>query len=93
MSTYETLATVEDQGRVLLAGLPFAAGTEVAITVVPKQGPEVEVTNTGNGVAENEDIALAAARARMQALFQAIHGFRASPSIPREELHERGSVR
>jgi hypothetical protein len=33
MQAYETSATVLDQGRVEVAGVPFAAGTEVEVTI------------------------------------------------------------
>lgn len=36
MKTFETSATVEAQGRVLLAGLPFAPGTKVEVTISEK---------------------------------------------------------
>ncbi|MCI0378546.1 MAG: hypothetical protein L0215_13135 [Gemmataceae bacterium] len=44
MSTYETSATVEEHGRVLVAGVPFAPGTEVAISISPKVRSEDERT-------------------------------------------------
>jgi hypothetical protein len=37
MSSYETSATVEEQGRVLVAGVPFATGTQVEVTINPIQ--------------------------------------------------------
>ena len=37
MNTYETTATVEEQGQVRVAGVPFAPGTEVEITIKPIQ--------------------------------------------------------
>ncbi|MBS0261778.1 MAG: hypothetical protein JSS02_07460 [Planctomycetes bacterium] len=37
MKTYETFATVEEHGQVKLAGVPFAPGTEVEVTVFPKR--------------------------------------------------------
>ncbi len=86
MKTFETSATVEDQGQIRLAGVPFAPGTEVEITISPKVRPEDEVTNP-------DDEALAASRKRMQELFRRIKGFRMSPRIPREELYERGRLR
>ena len=86
MKTYETSATVEDQGEVRVAGVPFAPGTEVQITISPKLRSENEVTPP-------EDEALAAARNRMRELFRTIKGFRNSPRIPREELYERGHLR
>jgi hypothetical protein len=86
MSSYETSATVEEQGRVFLAGVPFAPGTEVDITISPKRRSEGEGTPP-------DDPALSAARARMRELFGTIKGFRNSPRIPREELYERGSLR
>ena len=36
MNAYETTSTVGEQGQVHLAGVPFAPGTEVEITVSPK---------------------------------------------------------
>jgi hypothetical protein len=86
MNTYETSATVEEQGRVHLAGVPFAPGTEVDITISPKRPSEGEETSP-------DDAALSAARARMRELFATVKGFRNSPRIPREELYERGSLR
>jgi hypothetical protein len=41
MSTFETSATVEEDGRVLLA-VPFAPGTEVDVTISPKVGAAEE---------------------------------------------------
>ena len=37
MNTYETSATVEDQGRVEVVGVPFAAGTQVQVTISPRR--------------------------------------------------------
>jgi len=42
MTTYETSATVEEQGRAHLAGVPFAPGTKVEVTISPKAPPEQE---------------------------------------------------
>jgi hypothetical protein len=86
MDTYETSAIVEDQGQVRVAGVPFAPGTEVEITISPKRPPQEEK-------APAEDAALAAARERMRELFRTVKGFRNSPRIPREELYERGHFR
>jgi len=36
MNTFETTATVEDQGQVRVAGVPFEPGTEVEVTISPK---------------------------------------------------------
>jgi hypothetical protein len=86
MKTFETSATVEDQGQIRLAGVPFAPGTEVEITISPKVRSEDEVTNP-------DDEALAGSRERMRELFRTIKGFRMSPRIPREELYERARLR
>jgi hypothetical protein len=83
MKTYETSGTVEEQGRIQVAGVPFAPGTEVEISISPKANP-VERSSS------EENTAIAAARDRMRELFQSIKGFRNSPRISREELHERG---
>ena len=85
MSTFETSATVEEHGRVLLAGIPFATGTEVKVSISPKFRAE-------SVVPPPDDETLAAARERMRELFRTIKGFRNSPRIPREELYERGSL-
>jgi hypothetical protein len=40
MNTYETSATVEDEGKIRVAGVPFAPGTRVEVTITPAQnGP------------------------------------------------------
>lgn len=36
MRIYATSATVEAQGQILVAGVPFAPGTEVEVTIRPK---------------------------------------------------------
>jgi hypothetical protein len=85
METYETSATVEDQGQVRVAGVPFAPGTEVEVTISPKVRSEEQV-------ARSQAAALATSRDRMRELFRTIKGFRNSPRIPREELYERGRL-
>jgi hypothetical protein len=86
MNTYETSATVEEQGRILVAGVPFPPGAQVDVTV--------SLTQRAKGEAMlRDDEALAAARDRLRELFGAIRGFRNSPRIPREDLYERGRVR
>jgi len=37
VNSYETSATVEDHGQVRLAGVPFAPGTEVEVTISRKR--------------------------------------------------------
>jgi hypothetical protein len=44
MNSYETSATVEDQGRVQVVGVPFAAGTQVEVTISPKRRTAEEFT-------------------------------------------------
>jgi hypothetical protein len=85
METYETSATVEDQGQVRVAGVPFAPGTEVEVTISPKVRSEAQVAST-------QAEALVASRDRMRELFRTIKGFRNSPRIPREDLYERGRL-
>lgn len=86
MNSFETSATVEEHGRVLLAGLPFAPGTEIDVTINLKVRSEDQLKPP-------EEQALAAARDRMRELFRTIKGFRNSPRIPREELYDRGRLR
>jgi hypothetical protein len=40
MNNYETMATVEDNGQVHLAGVPFEPGTKVRVTIEPTQNGE-----------------------------------------------------
>ena len=86
MKAYETSARVEDQGQVRVAGVPFAPGTEVDVTISPKRW-------SAEALSAADAQALVAARTRMQELFRTVRGFRTSPKIPREELYERGSLR
>ena len=86
MNTYATSATVEDQGRVQVIGVPFAAGTQVEVTISPKIRP-------GDASVEGDGQTLTAARARMQELFRTIKGFRMAPKISREELYDRRGLR
>lgn len=44
MNSYETSATVEDQGQIHVVGLPFAPGTEVEVTISPRRLPAEEFT-------------------------------------------------
>lgn len=44
MNTYETTTTVEDHGQVHVAGVPFAPGTEVEVTISPKRRSADEFT-------------------------------------------------
>jgi hypothetical protein len=85
MNAYETTSTVGEQGQVHLAGVPFAPGTEVEITVSPKLPADQVLTA--------EEARLVAARERMRELFRTVKGFRNSPRIPREELYDRGGLR
>ena len=79
MSAYETTATVEDQGQVRVAGVPFAPGTEVEVTIRQKV-PEPD---------------LEAARARMRDLFARVRARNTQSVGPlrREELYDRKVLR
>jgi hypothetical protein len=37
MNAFETFATVQQTGDVRVAGVPFAPGTEVEVTITPKR--------------------------------------------------------
>lgn len=86
MTTYETSAMVQAEGEVRVVGVPFAPGTEVEVTISAKVR-----SNEASTLVDDE--ALTAARARMRKLFRTIKGLRMGSKIPREELHERGSLR
>ena len=46
MKTYETSTTVQDRGEVRVAGVPFAPGTEVEVTISPKPPAADDATPT-----------------------------------------------
>ena len=79
MSSFETSGTVEEHGRVLVAGVPFAPGTEVEVTIKPAQ-------NGGRATAS-------AASDRAVRLFAALDKARNTEPVGplrREQLYERG---
>ena len=79
LNAFETSTTVAGQGEVHVAGVPFAPGTEVAVTISPKE--------------QLADEKRSAARDRMRKLFRAVKGFRMTPHLSREELYDRRSLR
>ena len=82
MSSFETSATVEEQGRVLIAGVPFAPGTEVEVTIKPARNGE----QAGAG----------AAAERAGRLFAALNKARNTETVGplrREELYDRKVLR
>jgi hypothetical protein len=78
MSTFETSATVGDQGQVRVAGVPFEPGTRVNVTIRPAEnGPD------SSGAAEPD---------RGGRLLAALDKARNSESVGplrRAELHDR----
>jgi len=78
MNTYETTATVENHGQVRVAGVPFAPGTEVEVTIKPAQDGRRETTAASNRAAR---------------LFAALEKARNTEPIRplrRAELYQRG---
>ena len=84
MNTYETTATVEDHCQVRLAGLPFATGTEVEVTIRERAVTEAE-----------RAASLEESRARMKDLFARVRARNTEPVGPlrREELYDRKVLR
>lgn len=85
MKAYETSSTVQEQGQIFVAGVPFPPGTHVDILISPAR------QSMGESTLPDED-GLSAARDQMRQLFRTIKGFRNSPRLSREELYERGRV-
>jgi len=85
MNTYETSATVEDQGQVRVAGVPFAPGTQVEVTIRAK------VASDANHPPAN----LEETRVRMKDLFARVRARNTEPVGPlrREELYDRKVLR
>jgi hypothetical protein len=85
MSAYETSAIVEEHGRVLVAGVPFAPGTEVEVMIRAKVAADA-----GRPPANAEE-----ARVRMKDLFARVRARNTEPVGPlrREELYDRKVLR
>jgi hypothetical protein len=66
-----------------VAAVPFAPGTEVAITISPKRRFDQKVTPA-------DEETLAKSRERMMALFSTIKGLRMASKLSRAEVHHRG---
>ena len=82
MKAYETSATVEDQGQVRVAGVPFEPGTEVEVTIKPAR--------------DSGRAATPATTDRAARLFAALDKARNLESIGplrREELYDRQVLR
>jgi hypothetical protein len=79
MNAFETSATVQEQGQVLVAGLPFAPGTEVEVTIREK------AVTSGSPATPDES------RARMRDLFARVRARNTEPIGPlrREDLYDR----
>ena len=82
MNSYETSATVEAQGQVSLAGLPFEPGTRVDVVVTPV---EKEHSSSASDVA-------ARAQRLLSALDQARNTEPVGP-LKRSELYDRDVLR
>ena len=81
MKTYETTVTVEDQGQIRVAGVPFAPGTKVEVTITP---------------AQNGGQATVAASDRAVRLFAALDKARNTEPVGplrREDLYDRKVLR
>jgi hypothetical protein len=81
MNTFETSAIVEDQGQIRVAGVPFAPGTEVEITIKP-------APNGANATREGTD--------RVSRLFAALDKARNTETVGplrREDLYDRKILR
>lgn len=75
MKTYETSATVEDQGQVHVAGVPFAPGTEVEVTISPRAQSRQELTHS------DDEASLPDAGLRWESNVLVHHGVGGDPSV------------
>jgi hypothetical protein len=81
MQSFETSATVGDNGQVQLTGLPFPSGTPVEVTVRPAQNGAQQTASTTK---------------RVGRLFAALDKARNTESVGplrREELYDRDVLR
>ena len=79
MNAYETSTTVEGQGEIHLAGVPFRPGTEVEVIICPK------ASDTIPDASRRLDILLAA--------LDHAHNNEPIGSLRREELYDRRTLR
>lgn len=84
MKAFETTATVDKSGTLLVHGLPFAPGTNVQVTITEKPAASANLPDS--------DAAVAAAREQMRELFGRIRGFRSASLIRREDLYDRSGL-
>lgn len=82
MNSYETTATVEVQGEIRVAGVPFAPGTRV----------EVTITASRNGDGPSDDADPGRVRRLFAALDKACNNEPVGP-LRREELYDRDILR
>ena len=81
MQTFETTATVEEQGQVHVTGVPFGPGTRVEVTIT--------VTEDGAGTPSTESD-------RAARLFRALDKARNTESVGalrRDEIYDRDILR
>jgi hypothetical protein len=78
MNTYETTATVEDQGQVRVAGVPFEPGTRVDVIIRPTQ----------NGAGSPDGVEQDRAARLLAALHKARNSEPVGP-LRRDELYDR----
>jgi hypothetical protein len=85
MNTFETTAIVEEQGRIHVADVPFAPGTEVEVTVREKVAAD----------AAYPPVNLEEGRRRMKELFARVRARNTESVGPlhREELYDRKVLR
>lgn len=85
MNTFETSATVEEQGQVRLVGVPFEPGTEVEVTIREKASADATAVT-----ANPEET-----RASMKDLFARVraHNTESVGPLRREELYDRKVLR
>ena len=82
MQIFETSATVEDQGRVRVAGVPFEPGTRVEVTITPIQN------GTGlSSAAEPQQVARLLAALDMARNTETVGPLRRDELYDREILH------
>ncbi len=85
MSTYETTATVQEQGQVHVVGVPFQPGTHVEVVIREKAATE----------ATSAPANLEEARPRMKDLFARVRARNTESVGPlrRKELYDRKVLR
>lgn len=78
MKSYDTFTTVQPQGDICVPGVPFAPGTEVEVSIVPKRRSPGDFVESWNRVVEELRRSLGSREITDDEIQREINDYRAS---------------